>query len=96
MEVNYCDRCKLIHARPSKACDEFVPGEMTEEQGIRLLALSHELKNIAAPFGSLHCYWDVAFDIDLFVKRGRPIMKKTAEEWIAYAEKCITDAREIL
>ena len=59
-----------------------------------MLALQYELWKIAAPVGSLHSYWDVIFDIELLLKRGRPILTKTAEEWIAYMEELIRDVRE--
>lgn len=62
---------------------------MTDAQGLRLLVLSVELKDRAAPIGAMHSYWDVILDIDAFV-RGRPtVLKKTAEEWIEYAEQLL-------
>ena len=64
---------------------------MTEQQHLRLLALQHALKKRAVPVGSLHSLWDIIFDIQAFMEGKPTILKKTAEEWISYAEKLLKD-----
>lgn len=62
---------------------------MTEDQRERLLFLARELRKIAAPVGPMHSFWDIIFDIEAFIQGQETILIKTAEEWIAYAEKCL-------
>lgn len=60
---------------------------MTDDQKkLRMLALAHELKRIAAPIGAMHAYWDVLIDMDAFVKGKPTIIQRTADEWISEAE----------
>ena len=63
--------------------------EMTEQQGLRMLALIYELWEIAKPIGSLHAYWDVIIDMQNFVGGKPTIISKTADEWIIYAENLL-------
>ena len=67
---------------------------MTEKQGLRLIALNHELWKIAEPVGSLHGYWDIIFDIKAFLEGRPPLLQMTAEEWIAYAEELLQDKKK--
>lgn len=65
---------------------EVIHGLVTDEQKLRHLSLLvFRLRQIAAPVGPMHSFWDVILDIEAFMK-GRPtIVQKTAEEWIVYA-----------
>ena len=50
-----------------------------------ILSLANDLRNIAAPFGSMHPLWDGIVDMEEFAN-GRPtVVKMAAEEWIQYA-----------
>lgn len=60
----------------------------TKEQGIKLLKLQHELKEIAMPVGSMHAFWDIILDIDSMLKGGRTFINDPSE-LIQLAEKTL-------
>lgn len=64
---------------------------MTEQQGIKLLSLSHQMKEIAVPIGSMHSFWDVIMDIEAFIKGETALLEKSAAEWIDYSEKLLAE-----
>lgn len=59
---------------------------MTEQQWLKLPRLQYELKQTAMPIGSMHPFWDVIIDIQMFIEGKKTILQKTADEWIEYAE----------
>ena len=59
---------------------------MTEQQRLRIISLTNDLRSVAAPVGPMHSYWDVISDMQAFTQGKQTIVKKTADEWIKYAE----------
>jgi len=64
---------------------------MNERQKNKLIFLSKRLRKIAAPVGPLHSFWDPISDIESFIIGKPTILKKSAEEWIEYAEELLKD-----
>lgn len=56
------------------------------QQYLRILYLSNELRKVAAPVGPMHSFWDVISDMHAFTQGKPTIVQKTVEEWIGYAE----------
>jgi hypothetical protein len=55
-------------------------------EAVQILEITRKMRAIAAPYGSMHAWWDVITDMEEFV-RGRPtIVTMTAAEWIEYGE----------
>jgi len=58
----------------------------TIEQDLRELA--DKMRQIAAPVGSLHAWWDIIFDVEAFIAGQPTRLKKSGAE---YAEMCIAE-----
>ncbi len=56
-----------------------------EQERRHLELLVFRLRQIAAPVGSMHSYWDVVSDIKAFLQGKPTLVQKTQTEWVRYA-----------
>lgn len=61
--------------------------EISEQQREKLRGLVRQLRAKAEPVGPLHGAWDTIFDIEQFLQCKQTLVNKSADEWIAIAEK---------
>ena len=52
-----------------------------------------DLFRVAAPVGSMHSFWDPMMDIQAFLDGRSTLIKKTAREWIEYADELLAKKR---
>ena len=66
---------------------------LTSEQRVALLRLWEQLRYVAEAAGPLSAYWEPLADIDAVLTGCPTFLQKSAEEWIAYAERLLAEQR---
>lgn len=68
----------------------------TEAEIARITVLIKEMRKVAAPYGSMHSWWDMIFDLEELLRGRDTILKLAPEDFIAGSEKYFIDSgREI-